>query len=173
MKTFGRRRGGARRAPASRPAAGRALCGGRDSAADPTRAAEVGRVRSCHLACDPRLTRSAQPELQTLCLLQIQVGDGPRDMGPLLSGRRATFLARPRLQRIRLDARSLFGIHHGDVNRVRDSRRGAPSQAAGPSCPLPTCAERVALGAVPERMRCGRCRGVLEVELEPELSAPR
>jgi len=25
---------------------------------------------------------------------------------------------------------------------------------------------------VPERMRCGRCRGVFEVELEPELSAP-
>ncbi len=36
----------------------------------------------------------------------------------------------------------------------------------------PNCAERVALGAVPERMRCGRCRGVFEVELEPELSAP-
>jgi hypothetical protein len=37
----------------------------------------------------------------------------------------------------------------------------------------PNCAERVALGAVPERMRCCRCRGEFAVELEPELSAPR
>ncbi|OLB05441.1 MAG: hypothetical protein AUH06_10045 [Gemmatimonadetes bacterium 13_2_20CM_69_27] len=36
----------------------------------------------------------------------------------------------------------------------------------------PNCAERVALGAVPERMRCVRCRGVFAVELEHELSAP-
>jgi len=34
----------------------------------------------------------------------------------------------------------------------------------------PNCAERVALGAVPERMRCGRCLGEFEVELEHELS---
>jgi hypothetical protein len=95
------------------------------------------------LACDPRLTRFAQREVQTLCHRQVaswrrsaRPAAGP--CGPLLRGRPATCLARRRLQRIRLDARSLFGTHHGDMNRVRDSRRGAPSQAAGPSRPLPT-----------------------------------
>src|SRR5437762_10483315 len=43
----------------------RVRSGGRDPAADPTRAAEAVRVRSCRLACDQRLTRSAQLEVQT------------------------------------------------------------------------------------------------------------
>src|SRR5438876_12094789 len=34
-------------------------------------------------------------------------------------------------------------------------------------CPI--CAERVAVGAVPERMRCGRCRGVFSAACGPEL----
>jgi len=89
MKAFGRRRatpgdgaplaaGAAIRsaaaletAPGSRPAAGRVRSGGRDPAADPTRAAEAVRVRSCRLACDQRLTRSAQLEVQTPCLPQV------------------------------------------------------------------------------------------------------
>ncbi len=134
---------GARGSPGSLPVGGRGRSGGRDPAADPTRAAEAVRVRSCRLACDPRLTRFAQPEVQTLCPRQVaswrrsaRPAAGP--CGPLLRGSRATCLARRRLQRIRLDARSLFGTHHGDMNRVRDSGRGAPSQAAGPSRPLPT-----------------------------------
>ena len=36
----------------------------------------------------------------------------------------------------------------------------------------PNCAERVALGSRPERMRCWRCAGVFDFELEHEYSAP-
>ncbi|HEV2751653.1 MAG TPA: hypothetical protein VGV12_14115 [Gemmatimonadales bacterium] len=32
----------------------------------------------------------------------------------------------------------------------------------------PNCAERVAVGTPPEQMRCGRCSGVFEFELERE-----
>lgn len=37
----------------------------------------------------------------------------------------------------------------------------------------PNCAHRLALGTPPERMRCGRCRGVFELEPEHAHSAPR
>src|SRR5207249_2103403 len=65
------RRSGARRERGSLPVDGRAPCGARDPAADPIRAAEVVCVRSCRFACDPRLTWSAQLDVQTPCLLQV------------------------------------------------------------------------------------------------------
>ncbi|PYO40308.1 MAG: hypothetical protein DMD33_17965 [Gemmatimonadetes bacterium] len=37
----------------------------------------------------------------------------------------------------------------------------------------PNCAQRVAVGTLPEQMRCGQCSGVFEFEPQPDISTIR
>src|SRR6266516_7170 len=57
-----------------------------------------------------------------------------------------------------------------EIVRTRPSRWTVVPRERYAACP--NCAERVALGTRPGRMRCGRCSEVFEFELEHEYSAP-
>jgi len=57
-----------------------------------------------------------------------------------------------------------------EIVRTRPSRWTVVPRERYAVCP--NCAERVALGTRPERMRCGRCSEAFEFELEHEYSAP-
>jgi ribosomal protein S27AE len=53
-----------------------------------------------------------------------------------------------------------------EIVGTRPSKWVVPAQEHYAVCP--NCAERVALGTPPERMRCGRCSGIFDFELKRE-----